>query len=419
MNASGARVGIGLTAAILIVSAAIPARAQTAFGIRSFGEPLPMTPPHALAVGGVAAVAPWGGDPAVIGAVNPALPALADRVLYSFTWEIGRLSGSYGDQTGGLNRSGPRLAGIILPVGGGFALSGGLQRLSASDFEIHSRGTVGNDLNVRQDYYGTGGLNRAWAGLAWRLSSGLVAAGFTTELVFGNFKQEWAVNFDDSGYVDAEDTLHRQHRGTRWSAGVQLEPLDRLRLGAAYISGGRLDVNWITSSVASGADTSEGRLELGHSLALSAGWSASDVWALYLDYGVTVWDETRWVGTPPAGGGAVVGPGSGLRADGAVGFGIERRARPPEEQTSFIDAIPLRLGVRTGQLYAPGPDGGKVSRLSVMLGTAFFIGTERRAWSDITLQLGRYRAGNGDQETYWRLTIGFSGAERWFLPPQR
>ncbi len=268
-------------------------------------------------------------------------------------------------------------------------------------------------------------MSRAYAGLSWRNASGFLAAGLSTEILFGAVKQEWAVRFDASGYVDTSDRLHRQYRGGRWTAGVQLQPLERLRLGAAWTPAGRSTVTWITSSAGAGTDSSEGELELGRNLSLGAGWSFGSVWAAYLDYTATAWDKAAWV-TVPAGaaGGDPLGNPAGLRADSAVGIGLERRARPLEEQATFFDTLPLRLGVRFGQLYAPVVEndvvtGQRVSRFSVMLGSAFFIGREKMAWGDVTLQLGRYRAANNDHELFWRLTIGISGAERWFLPPQR
>ncbi|MFC1595357.1 hypothetical protein ACFL3X_00385 [Gemmatimonadota bacterium] len=117
---------IGAAALMVLLPFILPTdtSAQSAFGIRWFGELRSPAPPRTLAIGGISAVAPWGKEPVAAGQSNPALIAYSERVVYGFVWELGKLSGSYGGETGALWQNGPRLIGLVLPLGGGFAMGG-------------------------------------------------------------------------------------------------------------------------------------------------------------------------------------------------------------------------------------------------------------------------------------------------------
>jgi hypothetical protein len=406
----------------LLLVIPVSANAQTAFGIRWFGEPRSPSPPRTLAIGGVSSVAPWGSEPAAVGAGNPALNSFAERVLYSFTWEVGSLAGSYGGEQGTLWQTGPRMIGLVLPLGRGVAFSADLKSLTFNEFEVHSESVdpEGTGL-VYHNYLGSGGLSKGSFSLAWRLPSGAAALGVSADLLFGAIKHEWAVNFDSAGYVDTRDRLQRQHRGNRLTAGVQLQPLPSLRLGAWYSNRGELRVDHLFSAVGSEQDTSSGRLRMGETVVVGAGLSLSDRWAVYLDYRRVGWDRAEWLEEPVPVTGSLAGLADIglLKADADIGFGAERRMPPVDQQARFIDTLPLRFGLRTGAFYAPDLGGGTVERWYGTLGTAFDIGREGRTWADLTLQFGRYSASGGAHEFFWRVQIGITGAERWFQPPQR
>ncbi len=408
----------------LVMLLVIPAttQAQTAFGIRWFGEPRSPAPPRTLAIGGVTAVAPWGDEPVAVGPGNPALISYAERVLYSFTWEVGRLDGSYGGEQGTLWQTGPRMLGLVLPLGRGFAFSADMKSLTFNEFEVHNEGVMPDGTGrVYHNYLGSGGLSKGSFSLAWRLPSGAASFGLSADLLFGAIKHEWAVNFEPTGFVDTRDRLQRQHRGNRLSAGVQLQPLSSLRLGAWFSNRGELRVDHVFSTVGSEQDTSSGRLRLGGTMVLGGGVSLSDKWAVYLDYRRVGWDRAEWLEEPVPASGAPVGIADIglLKADADIGFGFERRTPPVDQQIRFIDTLPVRFGLRTGAFYAPDLGGGKVNRWYGTLGTAFDIGREGRTWADLTLQFGRYSTSGDAHEFFWRVQIGITGAERWFQPPQR
>ncbi|MFC1595356.1 hypothetical protein ACFL3X_00380 [Gemmatimonadota bacterium] len=272
------------------------------------------------------------------------------------------------------------------------------------------------------DYLGKGGLSEGSFSLAWRNPSGAAALGISADLLLGSIKHEWAVNFESSGYVNTRDRLHRQHRGKRMTAGLQLQPLSSLRLGAAVSNRGELKVRHIFSSVGSDPDTSEGRLQLGETVVVGAGLSLTDKWAVYLDYRKVAWDRAEWLEEPATLSGTPVSVADIglLTAETDIGFGVERRTPPIEQQMKFIDTLPLRAGVRLGRFYAPADiTGGEVNRWYGTLGTAFNIGREGRTWADLTLQFGRYSTSGDAHEFFWRVQIGITGAERWFQPSQR
>lgn len=409
-------------AATLLLVVLLPSgvSAQTAFGIRWYGEIRSPASPRTLALGGLTAVSPWGREPASVGSRNPALLASAERVLYGFSWEVGRINGSYGSQSGVLWQNGPRLMGLVLPIGGGFAFGGGLQRITTNEFEVHTDGTAAGGVPVKYDYVGTGGLSQGIFTAAWRHPSGVVAAGVSADLIFGSFKQEWLVNFEPYGYVDTSDRVQRQHRGNRWTVGMQIQPLSRLRLGGAVGTRGTIRVKNIHTLSGAGSDTSRGELRLGETLMAGVGFSLNPQWAVYADYRKSAWDRAEWLSEPTTREGTLLGVTdlSNLSADWDIGVGVERQARELAEQVTALDAFPLRAGVRVGSIYAPDLHNGTVSRWYGTLGTAVSIGSESRAWADITLQFGGYTA-TGAKEFFWRIQIGITGAERWFLPPQR
>lgn len=408
----------------LIVQIGVPANAlaQTAFGLKWFGELRHHSSPRMLALGGLSAVAPWGGEEGVVGQLNPALLANVQRVLYSFTWELGQLSGSYSDGEGTLKQSGPRLVGLALPVGRGLVTGISLQSHTTSEFEIHSDGMAPGEIPVRFDYKGTGGLSQAIAGVAWKAPSGAVSIGLESELLFGSVKQEWRINFEPTGYSDSSDRLQRQHFGSRWRLGLQVIPAERLKIGMAVGTRGAIGVEHIFITSSSEADTVKGELKMGETLLVGAGWAMNDLWSAYADYRHAAWNRMEWTEEPVSiGSSGAANDFSGFSADRDFGIGIEKHARPSEEQTTFWDTFPIRAGLRLGTIYAPDLNGGSVSQWYATLGTTRPIGRQDNAWIDLALVIGRRTSADaaGASESFWRIQIGVTGAERWFLPPQR
>jgi len=397
------------------------ADAQSAFTNAWFGQMRSPAPPRTLALGGLSGVAPWGESPAAIGSPNPAVSALADRVRFALNWEVGHLGGEYADGEGSLWQASPRTAGMLAYLGRGLVAGVVLDGLTNSEFEIHSgEGTVG-DAEARFDYMSTGGLNEGRVSLAWRTASGRLLTGLSWNMLFGALDQKWAVQFSDPDYVDTSDELQRQHRGSSWSAGFQLEPIPSLRIGAVWNSGGALDVKHVYRSSGAEGDTTRGELELGDTILAGLGWRFADQWAVYGDYRSTAWDRAAWDPAPGTGGGITAGPTdlSPLSREWDLGMGIERSGLPAGQQRVWADSLPLRAGVRWGELYAPDLDGGSVSQWYLTMGTAFRIGSEEGALVDLAFQYGGRSGSTGTTEGFWRLQFGFSGFEQWFQPPQR
>ncbi len=415
---------VGAACAVVAVTSLWPvgAQAQTAFGNQYYGEIRSPAPPRVMALGGVGALRPWGGAaPTTVGYRNPALAAYAERILFGFNWEVGRLAGDYPDGRGSLLQTGPRMSGIIAPFGKGFAGEITLTGITSSEFEVHSEENQVNGIPVRYDYMGTGGLNLGTVTLAWAHPSGKAAVGVSAGILFGSLKKEWKVEFIETSYRDSSDKLDRQHNGQRWTFGIEVEPVSRLRLGVSVSTGANLDVTQIYTSSNTVADTSSAELALGGEYLVGAGFRLSDLWAVYADYRHDAWNETDWNRPPAATGGAGSGISdfSGFAADWDIGMGVERQARPVEEQATFIDTFPIRAGLRWGEIYAPDLDGGRVSQFYTTLGTAFPLGRGRRIWGDLAIQIGRRTGSAGFSETFWRIQLGMTGAEMWFQPPQR
>ena len=413
-----------LLAVGFIVQTGVPANvlAQTAFGLKWFGELRHHSSPRMLALGGLSAVAPWGRDEGVVGQLNPALLANAQRVLYSFTWELGQLSGSYSDGEGTLKQSGPRLVGLALPLGRGMVAGISLQSHTTSEFMINSEGMAPGEVPVRFDYTGTGGLSQAIAGVAWKAPSGAVAVGLESELLFGSVKQEWRINFEPTDYADTSDRLQRQHFGNRWRLGLQVNPMERLKIGLAMGTRSTIGVEHIFITSSAEADTAEGELKMGGTFLVGAGWALNDLWSVYADFRHAAWDRMEWVEEPVSTGhSSGANDFSGFSADSDFGIGIEKLARPSGEQTTFWDSFPIRAGLRLGTIYAPDLSGGSVSQWYATLGTMRPIGRTDSAWIDLAIVIGRRTSSDaaGASEDFWRIQIGVTGAERWFLAPQR
>lgn len=411
--------GLALLAGLLGLPA--EASAQTAFGVKSYGELRSQAPPRTLALGGVGAVLPWGDRSSALGLPNPAAAAFSEQALFGFTWELGRLGGEYTDGNAVQWDTGPRMMGLLLAFGKGWAGTVRLQPVSISDFEIHSPDTEVNGVPVHYDYLGTGGLNTGRFSLAWRTPDGRLAVGAATDIYFGALKQRWDVEFLDTGYTDTSDSLQRQHRGLGWSVGVQGEPMGRLRLGALIEGGVRLKMKQLYTSTGAGSDTSSGSFRSGPVFQVSSGFRLNEQWALYADFRRAGWDRAEWITQPAAPGGIGLG-GMDLTALGAeqdYGFGVERLARSIEDQRVALDAMPLRAGFRTGTLYARDLDGGSVNQWYLTLGTSLSLGGSDGGWLDLSFQYGGRSGTTGAREKFWRLQLGITASERWFQAPQR
>jgi hypothetical protein len=416
------QVALPLAAGLSIVAAG-RVQAQSAFAASLYGELRSPAPPRQLALGGLGGVAPFGLPSTEVGVPNPALTAFADQVRFSVVWEVGRLGGSYADGPGVLWQLNPRLAGLLLPFGRGWAGGITLQSRTTSDFEIHTDEEEVAGYPVRFDYQGTGGLNRGTISLAWRDREGILAAGIGGHILFGVLKQQWMIDFIGSGLVDTADRLHRQHFGYRISSGVQVSPRPGLRVGVVYDSPARLQVRQIYGSMAYASDdTSRGRLRLGGAVQAAMGWRFAPQWAAYADWRSEAWDRARWEQPPTdLSGWGLPGIGfDGVQAETDWGIGLEREARPIFEQRSLLDAYPLRAGIRLGRLYAPDRDGGRVRQACLTVGSSFQLGTDPDGGrADVVLVYGSRWGTTGVSERYWRIQVGVNGTEKWFQSPQR
>jgi hypothetical protein len=198
--------------------------------------------------------------------------------------------------------------------------------------------------------------------------------------------------------------------------------MERLKVGAAYATRGNIGVEHIYITSSSEADTVDGELKMGGTLLVGAGWKLNDLWSVYADYRQAAWNQMEWTEKPLSlGSSGAANDFSGFSADSDFGIGIEREARPAAEQVTFWDALPLRAGVRFGTIYAPDLSGGSVSQWYATIGTTRPVGRQNLAWIDLALIYGKRTASAaaGSSEGFWRIQIGVTGAERWFLPPQR
>ncbi len=391
---------------ILLLLVSGQAVAESVGELRHPGLPLLPIDAHSLALGG-AAEARWGllsGLPS-----NPAQMLALDGVTFSTVLQLRTASSNREGNDWSESRQDFPAFQVTAALPRGFRLGAGFRA------DLRSRGSFDQavelpELSYTQSFSQEGGLHRFPLTLAFPIGTKL-RLGLGLSLYKGNLNQEWSWHSfrDLDGLYDgsyAERKIRRQAswHGTGLMLGVQARPLPAL--GVSLRWEGPADLTGTESQETAGEDDATdltldghmpGRWGVGLSLKLPADGHAS-----------LQWDHEDWDSyEPPI-------TSSELQSSDRFGFGLEWMLGKRTGRRNKQRGIPLRFGLRFGDLPATDPlVGGEVTERMLGLGTGFEIQSGRGS-VDVTFFMQQLRDADGSTlEDRWGFALSLRTSEIW------
>lgn len=378
------RRAIPLVLAGLIAAPGVLAAQSSQFGIRGLGLPGRGASAHAMGTAG--AVALFDGE----SSQNPAALWALGTVTTTFTTSIGRRTSE--NPAGSAEARDQRFPQVV--VGGPIPnsrLAVGISYATYADrdFSLVSEG-VASPRGVPVAYTDTltalGGINDIRLGAAWAPTDRL-QVGLGVHFLTGSNRLTTRRAWEDSSYIAVQQRAELEYEGYGLSAGVLLTPTRRLQLAGSIRWDGTLDVRRDSTATVGSVDlpitlSGAARFRIHDRLELAGQATARD-WSVAND---------------------------GLTALGAVG------ARNTYEFAGGLEwlrnrrrgaHLPLRLGVRYGQLPYLLVQGRQPTEVGVTLGTGLRFAGDRGG-IDLSVERVRREQGSSYRETAWVFSVGMS-----------
>lgn len=388
----------GLAIALLALIVASPGAGQSLFATRGLGIPLAAVDARARALGGIGIGLP--GLSTSLG--NPAEAAGLTRSGVTVALQPSSGTAEIDGETGDIAGARFPLARILFPLSSRVVASAGYGAVYEQSWAVRSEGTEivgGEAIDVVDLLDSNGGLAEVGVGLSWSVAP-TVAVGVTGGIYTGNLRRTVTRTFPDT-LVDLQpfrQAYSWQYRAPFVRAGVRLDPLPLVRIGAAVTWAGDLEVN--------GASVEAGDATTAMPLRITGGASAFLATDLMLSVGAerNIQDE-----------GAVFGSSETAsfgRSTWRVGGGVEWGGFGSGART-----WPVRLGGSWAQLPFYGTGESPAEETSYTAGIGFRLAgdpSNPQAVLDGTLERGTRnglqstRNPAGLEERFWRFTVSLS-----------
>lgn len=369
----------------------LPAQSSQ-FGIRGIGLPGRGLSVRALGAGGAMSLFDGGSSQ------NPAALALLPSASMVFsTTQSWRNSENPGGEASSRDQRFPHIM-IGGPVpGSGLAAGLSFSTYADRDFTLVTEGVEsprGVPVEVTDTLGSTGGISDLRLGVAWTPASRIqVGAGlhFLTGSNRMFSRRAWA----DTNYVAVRQAAELSYSGMGVSIGMTIQATPRLFLAGAVRQDGRLKIERDS--------TPAGELDLPWTFAAGARFRPTDRLALSAQV-----SSRDWAVADPE---LVAQGGVGARNTIEYSGGLEyaRNTRRP-------DHLPLRLGVRHGQLPFLLAQGSQPKEFAISAGTGFRFAGDLGG-IDLAVERVMRKQGESFRESAWQLTLGVS--VRAATPPSR
>lgn len=313
----------------------------------------------------------------------------------------------------------------------GFAL--GLMPFSTIGYNLSNTEKLrlpSGDIDQTQTYKGDGGLHEAYAGIGWRPFA-RIAVGVNAGFMWGSMTHTVLASFSDANI----DSRRRQYEADiatyNVNLGVQytqkLDKKNSLVLGLTYGLGHKInsDGHYYDQKVTSGSISSGDTLtapkafELPHTIGAGVVWNHNNQLRVGLDYTFQKWDNVKSpVVSADAEGHQVYKSTEGLYSNRhKVTAGVEYQ--PKVNGIRWRDFVRYRAGFSFTSPYTKvdGKDGPRSYQASVGVGLPIINFHNRRSIINVSAQYERVEPQFSGMitENYFRLCIGLSFNERWFM----
>lgn len=296
-------------------------------------------------------------------------------------------------------------------------------------YEKPLSGTVG-EVKQTGTYSGDGGMHEVYGGLGWAPLKSL-SLGANIGYLWGNLEHSSTMTFDDSNISTTQQQYQAEIRTYKASFGLQyVQPLGKkqtLTLGFTYGLGHRVNRTayfynqMLTSGSVVGGDTASVRnaFELPHTFGAGMAWEYGKKWRVGADYTFQKWGDVKF-------------PQVVQQPDGSVSYEARKgqfshlhRISVGAEYTPNVDGVKWRqfLRYQVGFAYTTpytridGNDGPRDYQASVGVSLPIINMHNNRSLLNVAFQYEHVKPRMAGQvtENYFRLSLGLSFNERWFM----
>ncbi len=292
---------------------------------------------------------------------------------------------------------------FVLPVGKELGFSASLRPYTRVDYYLSFQQEQSEELFIKS-VQGIGGLNT----FSFSLFYGIVpkvALGFSGDYIFGKIKENWKVTYENADFVTTSDLLSTKSSGYGWTAGILIRPISSLQVGAVYRSGTKLDSKTNTYyEYTTTALTHRGSIHLPSSWGAGISCGIGQIGLIGLDFYKQDWSQLKINDQKIR----------QIRNTYQIALGTELHL-----SENPFDLYLKRMSYRLGICYQPflvnDIKEQPITEKWLTLGIGFPL---LMNISQVDLALGFGQRGsltqNGLSENLFRITLSFSGSEKWF-----
>lgn len=298
----------------------------------------------------------------------------------------------------------------------GLGMSIGFLPYSTVGYSFSNISNAGTQNESTNTYAGSGGLYQPYAGLGWQPFKGL-SIGASVSFIYGDIDHEIAIDLTKSDN-DNIKTYNATFRSYKADFGLQYYATFAKKhdfvLGATYSLGHNLNANASVTESVSGTENTQKKIENGFYLPNTYGggftYCYDKKWKFGVDYTYQQWGTSTFFG------------------DNETGHGVDRykisaglEYSPNEPSNKFHKMISYRGGLYYAQPYTmvQGRNGCDEYGVSAGLSLPFMNRNNKYSHAEVHIS-GQYvhmspRGGGMIAENYFRLNVGITFNEAWFM----
>ena len=297
----------------------------------------------------------------------------------------------------------------------GLGMSIGFLPYSTVGYSFSKTSDTGTEHEVTSTYAGAGGLYQPYAGLGWQPFKGF-SIGATGSFVYGDINHEIVHNLTNSDEDDTR-TYKAIFRSYKVDFGLQYDVTfakkHNIVLGATYSLGHDMNAKSIKTTAVPGeevqSDTIDGGFRLPHTYGGGFTYCYNNQWKFGADYTFQQWSTSSFFGDN-------INKGIDRHK---ISVGLEYS--PNEISNKFYKMISYRAGLYYAQPYVmiEGQRGCDEYGISAGLSLPFTNRNNKYSHAEVHIS-GQYihmspRGGGLIAENYFRLNIGITFNEAWFM----
>jgi hypothetical protein len=341
-------------------------------------------------------------DRLALNTLNPGALAINSVTTLALDFEYESVENSTSENSVSTHQGRPSGFRFVVPIHSKLNVFTALVPLTYSQYVL-SRHQELDNVDYTRLVRGSGGLSAASLGITYVIGPWL-SLGLSANYNFGNFHEEWKIDFTESSYRDASDKISTHFRGVNYDLGVLIKPYKDLSFGFCY----KTDIDLGMQSqivLGSGIKTEIKNAQVHYPAALGMGCSVPvNKVTMALDYYFQPWSDYSIEGDK------VIQMENYYRIGGGMEFLLTQNSNE-----SYYRRVSYRIGAYHAQLPFTNVQGAALTESFVALGFGLpFRFNAGRV--DLAVEIGR--RGSLDRFDYKETIVRFSGCitsgELWF-----